>query len=117
MFLSLFCFFISLFLVVDLFEIELVTRVFLVLEVPEEGHREDPDVREDKQSHSEPLIFIRMCGAQGAMAPEDQDLQAVIADHDDYNLEDVLRCVHVEALVVLDFLLEIGKVGVDLLLG
>ena len=50
------------------------------------------------------------------MAPEDQDMQAVVQDHDNCNLEDVLGCVDIEAFVVLDFLLEIGQVGIDLLL-
>ena len=51
---SLFLFLISLFLVVDLLEVELVQSIFLVLEVSEEGHCEDPYVCEDEESHEKP---------------------------------------------------------------
>ena len=51
---SLFLFLISLFLVVDLLEVELVQSIFLVLEVSEEGHCEDPNVCEDKEGYEKP---------------------------------------------------------------
>ena len=55
MLLSLLCLLISLLFVVDLLEVELVTGVFLILEVAEEGHGKDPEVSEYEKSYEEPL--------------------------------------------------------------
>ena len=52
-----------LFLVIDLLEVELVEGVLLVLEVAEEGHREDPQVGEDEEGHVQPHGLLGLGGA------------------------------------------------------
>ena len=89
--------------------------VLLVLEVPEEGHREDPQVGEDEEGHVQPHGLLGMGRTKRAMSPEDEDVQDVVADEGGEDLDHVQGCVDVEALVILHFLLEVGEIGIDLL--
>ena len=102
--------------VIDLLQVELVEGVLLVLEVPKEGHREDPQVGEDEQGHVQPHGFLGLGGTERAMSPEDEDVQAVVGYEGGEDLDHIQGSVDVETLVILHFLLEVGEVGVDLLL-
>ena len=106
---------VRLFLVIDLLQVELVEGVLLVLEVPEEDHREDPHVGEDEQGHIQPHGLVRLGGAEGAMSPEDEDVKDVVGYEGEEYREYIQGRVDVKALVILDFLLEVGKIGIDLL--
>ena len=84
-------------------------RVFLVLEVSEEDHRKDPNVGQDEESDSEPHGLRSEARSECDVPPEDQDVHAVIKEQSEDDSEDVTYGVHVETLVVLDILFEIGQ--------
>ena len=89
--------------------------VLLVLEVAEEGHREDPQVGEDEEGHVQPHSLLGLGRAKRTMSPEDEDVEDVVANEGGEDLDHIRGCVDVEALVILDFLLEVGEIGIDLL--
>ncbi len=101
--------------VIDLLKVELVEGVLLVLEVPEEGHREDPHIGEDEEGHVEPHGLLGLGGAKSAMPPEDKDMQDVVTNEGGEDLDHINGSVDVEPLVILHLLLEIGEIGINLL--
>ena len=90
--------------------------VFFVLEVTEEGHREDPDICEYEKANTQPLCCIWVSGTESAMSPEDESVESVVEEKDNGNYDNVFVRVDIETFIILDFLLEVSKIRIDLFL-
>ena len=106
---ALLLFTIGLLFIVDLFEVELVAGVLLILLVSNDHHSEYPDVDEDEACDIEPHRLLGKGLAKCNMAPKNNGVHGIVQNKGQDNICKVCPGVYIEALIELDILFEVGQ--------